>query len=194
MTTRRELTLAIVGLLVGGGLLLLSAGRTWATVGRAAPFHGSVAASGGSLVPATTAVGLLALAAVAAVVATRGMLRVLTGAVVFAAGVAVAALAAGGVSAADVVAAAGPHGQLGAVAPGPPELSAWPWVAVGGGAVLAAAGLLVAVRGRRWSAMGSRYDAPTPARRRAVDPEVAAWEALDRGEDPTVGGRYPDPS
>lgn len=47
-----------------------------------------------------------------------------------------------------------------------------------GAGLLVGAGALVAVRGQRWAAMGSRYDAP----RVRDDP----WAALDRGDDPTV--------
>ena len=61
----------------------------------------------------------------------------------------------------------------------------WPWAALVGSVLLAAGGLLVALRGRRWAVLSGRYDAPA-ARRTA--PEVSAWEALDRGEDPTRRG------
>jgi hypothetical protein len=48
------------------------------------------------------------------------------------------------------------------------------------GALLAATGVLVAVRGPRWPALGARYEAPGPMSERD------AWDALDRGEDPTT--------
>jgi hypothetical protein len=56
------------------------------------------------------------------------------------------------------------------------------WVAVAGGLLLAATGVLVARRGRHWRALGARYDAPTG--RPPTDADL--WSALDRGEDPTV--------
>jgi hypothetical protein len=51
--------------------------------------------------------------------------------------------------------------------------------------VVAAGGLLTASRGRRWAAMSARYDAPAERRSGAVDPHVAQWDAIDRGDDPT---------
>jgi len=70
----------------------------------------------------------------------------------------------------------------------------WPAVTVLAGFLGALAGLLVAVRGRGWPAMGRRYErtGPPDGGRAAVPrPETdedrarMAWQALDRGEDPT---------
>lgn len=55
-------------------------------------------------------------------------------------------------------------------------------LAVGGGAILCATGVLVALRGPRWSALGARYDAPSE--RPVTDTDL--WDALDRGDDPTA--------
>jgi uncharacterized membrane protein (TIGR02234 family) len=83
----------------------------------------------------------------------------------------------------------------GASAPGTQlrsELTGWPLMAVVAGALALAVGLLVLLRGRRWPAMGRRYErgepgAAGPAKRPATDEDraSAAWRALDRGEDPT---------
>jgi uncharacterized membrane protein (TIGR02234 family) len=57
--------------------------------------------------------------------------------------------------------------------------------------VLAAAGgLLTALRGRDWPAMGARYERRSRQSAPAAGPihgagTVEAWDALDRGEDPT---------
>ncbi|WP_445548819.1 Trp biosynthesis-associated membrane protein [Frankia sp. CiP1_Cm_nod2] len=51
-------------------------------------------------------------------------------------------------------------------------------MAAAGGVLLAGGGLLVALRGHTWSALSARYRAPAA---RPVD----AWEAIDRGDDPT---------
>lgn len=182
MTPRRELLAAVTGCLAGAALLLVAGGRTWASVARPAPFHGVVAVSGHDLTAATTAVGLLGLAGVAGLVATRSWGRVAAGVVLAAAGVAAAVASAGATGAAAARTAADLAGSSAAV-----EITGWRWAAVAGAALLALAGLVTVVRGRRWPAMGARYQAPADARRPArEDPEVAAWEALDRGEDPTA--------
>jgi uncharacterized membrane protein (TIGR02234 family) len=93
-----------------------------------------------------------------------------------------AAVGAGLVAAVWTARAGGPAG----------DGTAWPWVAAAGGLVVLAAGALTAARGRRWRAMSGRYEAPSGRNgtaggspRRVVDPHVAQWEALDRGDDPT---------
>jgi uncharacterized membrane protein (TIGR02234 family) len=70
---------------------------------------------------------------------------------------------------------------------------------VAAGLLGAAAGLLVVARGRQWPGMGRRYErsgssptAPSPARAQTdEDRAQAAWQALDRGEDPTVEAPSP---
>lgn len=73
----------------------------------------------------------------------------------------------------------------------------WPALCLVGGLLTGAGGALTALRGAGWPAMGARYD--RPARRVATEPGPAAagpvtgrrtteaWDALDRGEDPTAG-------
>jgi hypothetical protein len=54
-------------------------------------------------------------------------------------------------------------------------------------AALAGAGLVVAIRGRRWPALSRRYDpVDAPANAPANAGVEDLWRALDRGEDPTV--------
>lgn len=186
MTARRELAAAVLSCLAGAALLLISGGRTWATVVRPAPFHGTVAVTGHQLTAATTAVGLLGLAAVAGVLATRSWGRRAAGLVLVVAGVA-AAVATGGADDGDSARTAadltGAHVAV--------TFTGWRWVAVAGAAVLVVAGAAIVARGGRWPGMGARYEAPgEPAATRTAqpaDPDVSAWEALDRGEDPTVG-------
>jgi len=66
-----------------------------------------------------------------------------------------------------------------------PSFGVWPYVALLGGVLIIAAGLLVVVRGRSWAAMSSRYDAPVE---RVPVGEASLWDSLDRGEDPTTEG------
>ncbi len=73
-----------------------------------------------------------------------------------------------------VVVAAG----LVAVGVAPPR-----WAALAGGALVGLGGALVVVRARRWPQPRSRYD--DSRRPREATPRDA-WDALDRGEDPTA--------
>ncbi|HEU4676714.1 MAG TPA: Trp biosynthesis-associated membrane protein [Motilibacteraceae bacterium] len=194
----RERVVALVALVLGGALLLGAAGRTWATV-RSRPAPGLPAVvdrvTGATLAPGVTAVGLLALAAVAGLLAVRGLARQLVGLVVLAAGVAALAYAVAGARATPRA-----DGTVEAVSHGP-----WPWVAALGGALVAVAGALAVLHGRRWSALSSRYERsaggaggsaqqPAESGPQHRPPEgrppggKELWDALDRGEDPTERG------
>lgn len=184
----RELRLALLLVLAGAALALLAGGRDWVSATVAAPPPlppRSVAVSGDDAVPGLRALALLGLAGVAALAATRTRGRVALGALLALAGAGVVVLAVRALvrGAARLLAASG------TAAPGSAlELTRWPLVAALGGTLLALGGLVVAVRGRRWAALSSRYEAPAArAERPAPRPEVQAWEALDRGEDPTRG-------
>jgi hypothetical protein len=62
-------------------------------------------------------------------------------------------------------------------------LSPTRWAAVAGGGLVAAGALVVVLRARGWPQPRSRYEAP--ARTTSGSPRDA-WDALDRGEDPTA--------
>ncbi|MGY1738742.1 Trp biosynthesis-associated membrane protein [Geodermatophilus sp. SYSU D00684] len=192
MNARRELGTALAGCAVAGGLALSAGGQTWVTVTvtRRPPLPPvTETLTGSSLAPLVPAAGLLLLAAAVAVLAVRGAGRVAVGALVALAGAALAwssvRVLAGGV---DTTAAAPGERRTADLA------AAWPVLCLGAAVVAVAAGVLVAVRGRRWPAMGRRYErapgaaaAPAPARARtAEDWALDAWRALDRGDDPTA--------
>ncbi len=188
----RELRLAVLLVLAGSALVLLAAGRVWLdlVVPQAAPLPPrSVTRTGSQLVSALSPLGLLGLAGVAALAATRSRGRLLVGLLLLAGGAGavattVATLARG------VAAALRADPQARGLTPTPGlGFTGWPWLAVAGGVLLAVGGLVVAVRGRGWAALSARYDAPQARQPRAVEPAVAAWDALDRGEDPTGGPR-----
>ncbi len=184
----RELQLAVLLVLLGSALVLLAGGREWVAVVLPAtpPLPPrSVTRAGGELTAALRPLGLLGLAGVAALAGTRGRGRRAVGGVLLLAGAGVVAATAGVLgrgAAAEVPQADG--------------FTAWPLAALAGAALLALGGLLVLVRGRRWAALSGRYDAPA-ARNAApaapARPEVEAWDALDRGEDPTSQGPGPVP-
>ncbi len=150
-----------------------------------------IGVSGADLVPLAGALGLVALACLAAVIATRGVLRRVAGALLAALGAGAGVAAATGVSAATVVSVAaskvgspaaaavsgaagsttsGSAGGTGGVsvigATGQAIMTGTPWrVAVLAGALLVvAAGVATAWRGPSWPVMSARYDAPEPPR------------------------------
>lgn len=116
-----------------------------ALVGSAALLWG-----GSSTVPWLTGIALLALAGVAAVVATGGVVRRVLGALL------------GGVG--GVVASLSGH-----------------WLGAAGGVVLLGVGAFVLVREPALPRYGARGD-----RAADVDPDLAAWQELDEGHDPTA--------
>ncbi len=169
-------------------------GQTWvqAAVAGTPPLpDAEVPLSGGDLAPGVRALGLVGLAGVAALPATRslgrsvvGVLLALTGAGVLAQVVDVLSDAEGAARGSTTFREVARGGAQTTV-----DVTGAPLACLLGGLLLLLAGLLVAVRGRRWAALGARYDAPTsprpepePAQTR---PGAATWDALDRGEDPT---------
>jgi uncharacterized membrane protein (TIGR02234 family) len=186
VTARRELTAAAVLGGVGAAIVTGFAGRTWATVaaGTGVGTFGQQL-TGRSLNGALAALGWAGLAGIAAILATRGWVRVAIGVLVAAFGLIVAVVSPLAVRRAHVVAAAGDKSNLarlgGAAAV---HVSVWWAVSLAGGLLLAAAGLLTVVRGRRWPGMSARYDRPGAVRPAGDDP-ASVWKALDRGDDPT---------
>ncbi|KKJ93899.1 Trp biosynthesis-associated membrane protein [Micromonospora sp. HK10] len=173
---RRELTYAVLLSLAGAGLACWAVTRTWAVELTA---RGSLPAArhtrtGADLLPWASALALVGLAGGGAVLATRGRVRRLLGVLLTLVGLAVAAGGGYGLGEAGVS-------------------RQWPALVLVGGLLAAAGGALTALRGAGWPAMGARYErparaaAPAGAERPAVERGTRdAWEALDRGEDPTV--------
>ncbi|MGS2615241.1 Trp biosynthesis-associated membrane protein [Micromonospora sp. LZ34] len=180
---RRELTYAVLLCLAGAGLALWAATRTWSVelAARPAPLPAvRDAHTGAGLLPWLPALALVGLAGGGAVLATRGRLRRLLGGLLCLLGLAVAA-----------------GGGYGLVADFAGEVSRqWPALCLLGGVLAATGGLLTALRGQRWPAMGARYERPARGTAAPAAPGPAgpvtgrrtteAWDALDRGEDPTV--------
>lgn len=175
----RGLRAALLGCLLSGALILLAAGRPWADV--TYPDRPRTV-SGSALVGSLTAWGLLALAGVVAVAATKRWGRILVGGALAAAGSTVVGLTADAIRNAELRVLDDAILRRVTVAPTGVEVTYWPWVTLVAGVVLAATGVLVAVRGPRWAGLGARYDAP--AERPKTDADL--WAALDRGEDPTA--------
>jgi uncharacterized membrane protein (TIGR02234 family) len=197
MNSRREFGVVLAAAALGAALALFAGGQEWAsiTAQRRAPLPPVTAAvTGGEVAPLTPAAALVLLAATGALLAVRGAGRVAVGLLMVLAGAGIVWSSGRVLAGADVVTErlrsfGVPASDLATdVAPG------WPVVALVGGVLGIAAGLLAVVRGRRWPGMGRHYERPGAAAPAPVRPATAplderraqsAWTALDRGEDPT---------
>ncbi|GAB2514956.1 Trp biosynthesis-associated membrane protein [Paramicrobacterium agarici] len=63
--------------------------------------------------------------------------------------------------------------------------TAWPYVALAAGIILAVLGIAVIVTSRRWPASGRKFDAPAAEPSGTTHDAVDSWDELSRGEDPT---------
>lgn len=193
--------LAVLGLLAaGGGLGLVARAQSWGTAEVASSFTAtSTTVSGADLAPLVSATPLVALAAVVLIPAVRRLGRRIAGG-------ALALLGAATLVSVVVVGSDLEERTRRWITSVPDQsdsvqdLSTSPiWVvAAGVGAVLVlAVGVVVAFRGPRWPSMGVRYERPGGRRRGSagtapggndgrVGSSAQAWDALDRGDDPTT--------
>ncbi|HEY2299203.1 MAG TPA: Trp biosynthesis-associated membrane protein [Jatrophihabitans sp.] len=179
--------------IIGAAALLLIATRDWQTVTtvRPRPFGTDVLELTGRTVDgAITALALVALAGVVAVIATKSTVRRVVGALVALAGAALVwrtSMAFAAVSDARARAlVSAKHPQV----VGPPQITThpvWPALSLVAAVLVVAAGAAIALRGGHWAGMSSRYE------RQSVDPEQAKaradaslWAALESGDDPTA--------
>jgi len=208
---RRDLALTLLLGAVGAGLVFLATRQGWAQVRTVPPKPlpaSVVAVTGAALIPFADALVVAGLASLAAVLATRGLLRRVTGGLLVALGIALGASAftvstSSAIAAADAganpgsvgagsvtqgtgpatsavpnVAGAAPHVTFGALG--------WQFLVVLGALAMVVAGVIVIARAGRLAVMSSRYDAPAPVKAGTE----SMWEALSRGDDPTsVGGQ-----
>jgi uncharacterized membrane protein (TIGR02234 family) len=172
----------------GAGLALLAVRQGWARAVYDAPKplpSQSITVTGQDMVPAAGALALAGLACLAAIIATRGVLRRAAGAVLALCGVGAAVAASGSLSAARIVAAAsskvsssasvasggagsttgGTSSSGGAVITGNDSAVhtvllgvSWRVAVFAGAAAIIAAGLLTLWRGARWPVMSGRYE------------------------------------
>ncbi len=199
MSARRELVAALAAAALGAALTLLAGGQAWAeiTARRRPPLPPVTAVvTGGEAAPLAPAAALVLLAAAGALLAVRGAGRVAVGLLMVLAGAGIAWSSGRVLGGADVVSDRLRSFGVPASALTVDVAPTWPVVAVVGSVLGIAAGLLAVVRGRRWPAMGRRYERSAGTAFGAVPPLPAAadeqraqsaWTALDRGEDPTEG-------
>lgn len=160
-----------------------------------------VTTSGNQAAAVVPAMALVGMASGVALSMARRVGRVVTSVLLVLAGVttagaaARAALSPADAAAVQVSAATGTTAEAGAYA-----VTAWPWLTLAAGVLLAACGIAVLVLGRGWRA-NRRYDTATAgsagtagtagagttgagAAGNRID-EIDAWDELSRGEDPT---------
>ena len=200
----RRLAYAAVAYLAGAGLALYGATRVWSVEVTPRPGLSDLRTSttGADAQPWLVALALIALAGPGALLATRGLIRRLLGGLIVVAGLGVVIAAIAGRLGTD-------PGAAGAGA------TVWPVACVLGGALVVAGGVAAARHGHEWAAMSARYERrpvpppgtgaaagswPSPAVGPGGSPATpggppsdsapvdtrAAWDALDRGDDPTA--------
>ncbi|TXS50974.1 TIGR02234 family membrane protein [Streptomyces sp. t39] len=193
--SRRSLAAALLLGAVGATVVLLAAGRTWAE-GTASVGGGTVAldAKGGDVTGVPTALAIVGLAALVAVLAARRGGRLLVSGLLALSGAGATAAALLGASDTEALDAKAAR-TTGDAAAAVDALThtAWPYVTAAGGLLILLAGVLALRYGRLWPTMSGRYErdgTPRPRRAAAVDPDRPEdlWKALDRGEDPTREG------
>jgi uncharacterized membrane protein (TIGR02234 family) len=215
---RREFVLVLLAGAAGAGLVVLASRQAWAhavfTPPRPLPAQ-DIPVTGQALVPLASALALAALACLAAVIATRSVVRRAVGVLlaVLGAGTAVAVLASLHTSAVLAAARAsslsGPLGgsttsgtpsggsvhEIVISGPGRAIMAGAPWraAAVAGAVAIVLAGLATAWRGSRWPVMSARFQGgsggmgpPGRGGSRGVAPPDDMWESLSRDVDPTV--------
>lgn len=190
----RAKTLAALLAAVGAGVVVLTIGRGWAQGYVTSPIRFKVTATGSQLTGVPYALGLAGLAGALALFAVRKVGRYLVGAVLTLAGAGTVYAVADRLSRLDqalhsqaAVRGLGSDTRIVAV-----ENNLWPYLTILGGVVLCLAGIYTLARGRTWSGLGNRYEAPA-ARAAAAKPagEVTArdlWDAQGRGNDLTESG------
>jgi hypothetical protein len=188
--SRRSYFLSLVACLAGAALTLYAITRTWSVhlTQRTGMSALRDAKTGTDLEPWVTGLAVVALAGTGALLATSGWVRRVLGVLLSLAGVGVVIGAIAGRVGLD------PGSAAGGVT--------WPILCAAGGVIITYGGVTAARHGHRWPRMSARYDrkpvpppraVPAPFADRLPDksPAIAdhraAWDALDRGDDPTAG-------
>jgi hypothetical protein len=186
VTARRlKLTLVVAGVLLGA-LVLLSWTQAWFDL--LLVDDQQLAVAGQAAAPALSALGLAALALAAALSIAGRVVRLVLGVVETAIGVLVVVTAVAavgdpvGASASTITDATGVSGAESVAAlVVSATASAWPWLAVVTGALLALAGIAVLLTSPRWPGPARKYEAAAGD----VDSPAGTWDALSEGDDPT---------
>lgn len=206
--TRAKVAAALLAA-AGAGLILASVGRGWADATVTSPVRLSVHATGSSITSLPYALGLAGLAGAVALFAARRIGRYLVGLVLLCAGAGTVAAVATNLGHLDGThlarAAEQALGASGAQLSGVTN-TAWPYVTLLGGVLVAVAGGFTLARGGSWTGLSNRYEV-APAAGSAQSAQSAngpatpgapssapgaeptsreLWDSINRGADPTV--------
>lgn len=193
LTSARNL--ALFGLL-GALLGLWSATRTWITVDveSSSVQIPQIVIDGATAAASVTAVSVVVLAGSLALLIAGKISRYIIAAICLLAGATVIAAGIGALADPQAVAATAVSEATGLTQnAGEYALTAWPAVAVFAGALMVLQAALVFIFSSRWPAKASKYD--RQARTAAAAPKdassqnIASWEQLSAGEDPTYTGK-----
>jgi uncharacterized membrane protein (TIGR02234 family) len=230
MSPRRAYIYTLLTALVGAGLIWLALREQWAQAVFTQPNplpQQTVNVSGADLVPLAGALALAALACLAAVIATRGVWRQSVGVLLALLGAGAGAAVMTAVTSASVVSTAAskvgsptlstssgvsPGSTTSGVSSGSPVVisgsaahalmtgTSWRYLVIVGALLIFVAGLMIALNGREWPVMSSRYELPqrraaagagepgeaVPAASGRPSDSASMWESLSGGEDPTA--------
>lgn len=180
-TLPRSAVLAALGVGAGVALVLLSSSPTWLRVTLRAT-RTDVTLTGGNAAAAAVPLALVAAAGLIAVALVRSWARRLIAALIAAAGVGVLIVVVRVIADPERVARNSSKvrsaGRFAAT-----HLAAPPYFCVVGGLLIIAGALAGVLYAGSWPGPTPRYERANARAARPVD----AWEALDRGEDPTQG-------
>ena len=183
---KRPLLVAVLGSAVAGAVLLVAAGRTWgaATVQANGAARQHVSVTGHAIAASLPALGIALLALAVAMLAASGVMR------------RIAALLVVVVGGSAIAAAVRAHGDVGSAlaarvfashaASVGGSRSIWWLLAAVAGALAVVAGAIVVVTGGRSAGLDARYDAPEASSVPSAE-AVDDWDAIEHGQDPTVG-------
>lgn len=187
-TSARALWSVVLLVLAAALLLWAASALTWATATFRTPFSGDVpsAVSGSVARPELVPLALAGLAAIAAVLATGGLLRRVVGALTALGGLLLGWRAVSWFRTGPAEVPPGPGVPPGSAQIGVQTAAPYgPLLVALAGLALLAAGVLVAARAHRMPGMGARYSAPGARKQSRGDPDKRLWDAQDEGTDPT---------
>ncbi len=177
----RSAVVASLGIAIGAVIVLLSSSPAWVHVTLRVS-GAEVKLTGGNAAAAAVPLALVAAAGLIAMALVRSWIRRILAVLIAAAGVGIL-IAAVRVIADPTRVARGSSKVRSAGELASAQVTAAPYICVVGALLVIAGGVVAAIFGGRWPNPTRRYERAAAKAGRPVD----AWEALERGEDPTSG-------